>query len=265
MYLRQEGFRMQRRIGVFVYGVAVYAISLVVFAYLAGFLVDIGVPRAIDSEREGSLVAALAIDLALLTVFGLQHSVMARPAFKRWWTQFVPAEAERSTYMLASNAALALLFWQWRPIGGVVWDTQGTLTSALFYAGFAVGWVVLLTSTFLINHFDLFGLRQVWLHLRGRAYHHLSLKAPGFYRHVRHPLYVGWLLIFWSTPTMTMAHLVFALGLTTYILIAIRYEERDLLDLHGPAYAEYRRRVPMFVPRLKPVESPSAVVQREAV
>jgi methanethiol S-methyltransferase len=265
MDLRQEGFRMQRRIGVFVYGVAVYAISLVVFAYLAGFLVDIGVPRAIDSEREGSLVAALAIDLALLTVFGLQHSVMARPAFKRCWTQFVPAEAERSTYMLASNAALALLFWQWRPIGGVVWDTQGTLTSALFYAGFAVGWVVLLTSTFLINHFDLFGLRQVWLHLRGRAYHHLSLKAPGFYRHVRHPLYVGWLLIFWSTPTMTMAHLVFALGLTTYILIAIRYEERDLVDLHGPAYAEYRRRVPMFVPRLKPVESPSAVVQREAV
>src|SRR5262245_52740879 len=141
---RQEGSLMRRRIGVFVYGVGVYTISLVIFAYLAGFLVNIGVPRAIDSEREGSLAAALAIDLALLAVFGVQHSVMARPAFKRWWTQFVPAEAERSTYMLASNAALALLFWQWRPIGGVVWDTQGTPTSALFYAGFAVGWVVLL-------------------------------------------------------------------------------------------------------------------------
>ena len=254
---------MQRRIGVFVYGVVVYAISLAIFAYLAGFLVNFGVPRAIDSPREGSAAAAIAIDLALLALFGVQHSVMARPAFKRWWTQIVPPEAERGTYMLFSNAALALLFWQWRPIGGVVWSTDG-LPSALLYAGFGLGWVVLLTSTFLINHFDLFGLRHVWLYLRGQPYSHLPLEAPGFYRHVRHPLYVGWLLIFWCTPTMTVAHLVFAFGLTAYILIAIRYEERDLVDLHGEAYAEYRRRVPMLVPRLsgKPVETPVAAPQR---
>ena len=254
---------MQRRIGVFVYGVVVYAISLVIFGYLAGFLVNLGVPRAIDSPREGSLLAAIAIDLALIVVFGVQHSVMARPAFKDWWTQYVPTEAERSTYMLFSNAALALLFWQWRPIGGVMWSFEG-LPGALLYAGFGLGWVVLLASTFLINHFDLFGLRQVWLQLRGQAYSHLSLKAPGFYRFVRHPLYVGWLLIFWCTPTMTIAHFVFAFGLTAYILIAIRYEERDLIDLHGEAYAEYRRRTPMFVPRLagKPVETPVAAPQR---
>jgi len=258
---------MLRRIGVFVYGVGVYAISLVIFAYLAGFLVNVGVPRAIDSPREGSGTTALIVDLALLAVFALQHSVMARPAFKRWWTRFVPAEAERTTYMLASNAALALLFWQWRPIGGTVWDVHTAFATALLYAGFATGWVVLLTSTFLINHFDLFGLRQVWLQLRGRPYRHLPLTAPGFYRHIRHPLYVGWLLIFWSTPTMTIAHLVFALGLTAYILIAIRYEERDLVDLHGPAYAEYRRRVPMFVPRFghTGVQPPMTAAQREGV
>src|SRR5262245_19494551 len=241
---------MQRRIGVFVYGVVVYVISLGTFAYLAGFRVNFGVPRAIDSPREGSVAVAIAINLALLAVFGFQHSLMARPAFKEWWTQTVPPAAERSTYMLFSNAALALLLWQWRPIGGVVWSFESPLASTLLYAGFALGWVVLLTSTFLINHFDLFGLRQVWLHLRGQAYFHLPLKAPGFYRYVRHPLYVGWLLIFWCTPTMTVAHLVFALGLTAYIFIAIGYEERDLVDLHGEAYAEYRRRTPMLVPRL---------------
>ena len=258
---------MERRIGVFVYGVIVYVSSLAIFAYLAGFLGNLGVPRSIDSPRGGSAAAAVTIDLALLAVFGVQHSVMARPAFKRWWTRTVPLAAERSTYMLFSNAALALLFWQWRPIGGAVWAIEGALPSALFYAGFAVGWVVLLSSTFLINHFDLFGLRQVWLHLRGRPYYHLPLKAPGFYRYVRHPLYVGWLLIFWCTPTMTIAHLVFALGLTAYILIAIHYEERDLVDLHGAAYAEYRRRTPMFVPGLGGTARESSVVvpQREGV
>jgi len=258
---------MQRRIGVFVYGIVSYAISLVIFAYLAGFLGNFGVPRSIDSLREGSAGTAVAIDLALLALFAVQHSVMARPAFKRWWTQRVPPAAERSTYVLLSNAALALLFWQWRPIGGVVWAVEGPLSSAVLHATFAVGWVVLLTSTFLINHFDLFGLRQVWLHLRGEPYRHLPFKMPGFYRHVRHPLYVGWLLIFWATPTMTIAHLVFALGLTAYILIAIRFEERDLADLHGAAYAEYRRRVPMFVPRLGGATAESSVVvaQREGV
>jgi len=258
---------MQRRIGVFVYGVLVYAVSLVVFAYLAGFLGNFAVPRSIDSPREGSLGAALVVDLALLALFAVQHSVMARPAFKRWWTQYVPAEAERTTYMLLSNAALALLFWQWRPIGGAVWTVEGLLGTALLYGVFAAGWVVLLASTFIINHFDLFGLRQVWLNLRGRPYHHLPFATPLFYRLVRHPLYVGWLMIFWGTPTMTAAHLVFALAMTAYILIAIRYEERDLIDLHGASYAEYRRRVPMLVPRLggKPAPAPVAVPHRKAV
>jgi protein-S-isoprenylcysteine O-methyltransferase Ste14 len=263
----QEGWIMKQRIGVFFYGVVAYAISLVTFAYLAGFLGNFGVPRSIDSAPEGSAGAAVAVDLALLALFAVQHSVMARPGFKRWWTRRVPAEAERSTYLVFSNVALAVLFWLWRPIGGVVWAVEKPLSTAVLHAAFGVGWVVLLTSTFLINHFDLFGLRQVWLHLRGEPYRHLPLKAPGFYRHVRHPLYVGWLLIFWATPTMTIAHLVFALGLTAYILIAIRFEERDLVDLHGAEYAEYRRRVPMLVPRLggTTVESPVVVPQREGV
>jgi len=254
------------RVTVFAYGVVSYAIFFGTFLYAAAFVGNLGAPTALDGAPIGPVGTALLIDVALLGLFAVQHSVMARPAFKRWWTQIVPPEAERGTYMLLSNAALALLFWQWRPIGGVVWSVDG-LPSALLYAGFGLGWVVLLTSTFLINHFDLFGLRQVWLHLRGQPYSHLPLEAPGFYRHVRHPLYVGWLLIFWCTPTMTMAHLVFALGLTAYILIAIRYEERDLVDLHGEAYAEYRRRVPMLVPRLagKPVETPVVARQRGGV
>lgn len=255
------------RISTLLYGIFCYLVFFATFLYAIAFLGDFGVPRTIDSGLQGSVGHALAINAGLLALFALQHSIMARSWFKRAWTRIVPPAAERSTYVLLSSLALILLFWQWRPLGGVVWDVQDPVGRALLHAGFAFGWLLVLVTTFLINHFDLFGLRQVWLHLRGRAYHHLPLKAPGFYRHVRHPLYVGWLLIFWSTPTMTMAHLVFALGLTTYILIAIRYEERDLVDLHGPAYAEYRRRVPMFVPRLggKRVEMPGAVAQRSGV
>jgi protein-S-isoprenylcysteine O-methyltransferase Ste14 len=240
---------------VFVYGVVSYAIFFATFLYAVGFVGNFGVPRSIDSAREGSAAAALLIDLLLLALFAVQHSVMARPAFKQWWTRIVPPEAERSTYVLFSSLALILLFWQWRPIGGVVWDVEQPVLRTLLYAIFATGWATVLVTTFLINHFDLFGLRQVWLHLRGRPYTALTFTTPGPYRYVRHPLYVGWLLAFWATPTMTVAHLVFAVMTTAYILIAIRFEEHDLVEAH-PDYAEYRRQVPMLLPRV-PTATPT--------
>jgi protein-S-isoprenylcysteine O-methyltransferase Ste14 len=240
---------MSKRIGVFAYGVVSYAIFFATFLYTIGFLGNVGVPRSIDSPREGSLAAAVVIDVLLLALFALQHSVMARPAFKRWWTQYVAEPAERSTYVLFSSLALILLFWQWRPLGGVVWDVQDPTLRMALQGAFATGFLVVLVTTFLINHFDLFGLRQVWFHLRGEPYRPLGFVTPGPYRLVRHPLYVGWLLAFWATPTMTAAHLLFAVATTAYILIAIRFEERDLVTFHGPRYAEYRARVPMLLPR----------------
>ena len=239
-----------QRVGVFVYGVVSYACFLFTFLYAVGFVGGFGVPRSIDSPPADPLGVVLAIDVLLLAVFALQHSVMARPAFKRWWTRIVPEAAERSTYVLASSLALLLLFWQWRPIGGVIWQVESPVGQAVLYGLFAAGWLIVLVTTFLINHFDLFGLRQVWLHLRGKPYRPLGFVTPGPYRVVRHPLYVGWLLAFWATPVMTAAHLLFAVATTAYILIAIRLEERDLTDFHGERYAAYRRRVPMLVPRI---------------
>jgi methanethiol S-methyltransferase len=192
----------------------------------------------------------LAINAALLGVFAIQHSVMARPAFKRWWTRIIPQAAERSTYTLLSSVALIALFAFWEPIGGIVWSVESPVSQALIYGAYAFGWLLVLVSTFLINHFDLFGLRQVWLQLRRRPYTPLQFKTPVLYRYVRHPLYVGWFFAFWSTPTMTVAHLVFALATTAYILIAIQLEERDLITEH-PEYAQYRKRVPMLVPFTK--------------
>jgi methanethiol S-methyltransferase len=247
-----------QRIGVFVYGVLSYACFLVTFLYAIGFVGGFAVPRSIDSVAAGRIAVAAAVDLFLLAVFALQHSVMARPAFKRCWTRIVPEPAERSTYVLASSLALLLLFWQWRPIGGVVWQVEHTVGQAVLYGLFAAGWLTVLVTTFLINHFDLFGLRQVWLHLHGEPYRPLGFVTPGPYRHVRHPLYVGWLLAFWATPTMTAAHLLFALMTTAYILIAIRLEERDLGEVHGEKYAEYRRSVPMLVPQVRVARQPAA-------
>jgi protein-S-isoprenylcysteine O-methyltransferase Ste14 len=246
------------RIGVFLYGVVAYACFLATFLYAMGFVGGFGVPRSIDSQAEGPFGVALLVDLLLLGLFALQHSVMARPAFKRWWTRIVPEPAERSTYVLASSLALALLFWQWRPVGGVVWQVDHAVGRAVLHAVFAAGWLTVLVTTFLINHFDLFGLRQVWLHLRGEPYRPLGFVTPGPYRHVRHPLYVGWLFAFWATPTMTAAHLVFALATTAYILIAIRLEERDLGAIHGEQYAQYRRSVPMLIPRVRVAREPAA-------
>jgi protein-S-isoprenylcysteine O-methyltransferase Ste14 len=208
------------------------------------------VPKSIDSVREAPLGVALLINAGLLGLFAIQHSVMARPAFKRWWTRIIPQTAERSTYTLLSSIALIVLFAFWEPIGGVVWDVQAPVGKGLIYAAYAFGWGLVLVSTFLINHFDLFGLRQVWLQLRRKPYTQLPFKTPVLYRYERHPLYVGWFFAFWATPTMTIAHLVFAVATSAYILIAIQLEERDLMAEH-PEYAQYRKRVPMLVPFTK--------------
>ena len=244
---------------IFLYGVLSYAIFFATFLYAIGFVGNLWVPKSIDSARETSLVAALLINAGLLGVFAIQHSVMARPAFKRWWTRIIPKEAERSTYTLLSSVALIVLFAFWEPIGGTVWSVQSPLAQALIYVAYAFGWGLVLVSTFLINHFDLFGLRQVWLQLRRKPYASLPFKTPVLYRYVRHPLYVGWFFAFWATPTMTVAHLVFAVATTAYILIAIQLEERDLMAEH-PEYAQYRKRVPMLVPFTKRRrEAPRAV------
>jgi protein-S-isoprenylcysteine O-methyltransferase Ste14 len=238
---------MAGRITVFVYGVASYMATLAAFVYAAGFLENYGVPKAIDSGEQSPLIVALAINLTLLGVFALQHSIMARQWFKTAWTRIVPKPAERATYCLFSCAALFLLFWKWEPMGGVVWNVENQYGRIALYALYAAGWVVVLAASFLINHFDLFGLRQVWFHLCGREYAPLAFRTPGFYRYIRHPLYAGWFMVFWSTPQMTAAHLVFALATTAYIFVAIQFEERDMVRIHKE-YAEYRRRVPMILP-----------------
>ncbi len=247
-----------KRITAFAYGVVSYAIFFVTFLYAIGFLGNVGVPKSIDSPRTGSLGAAFAVDLLLLAVFALQHSVMARPGFKAVWTRFVPKPVERSTYVLFSSVALIALFAYWRPLGGVVWQLDGTIARGIASALFAAGFATVLVTTFLINHFDLFGLRQVWTYLRGREYRPLGFTTPGPYKHIRHPLYVGWLLAFWAAPTMTVTHLLFAVVTTVYILVAVRWEERDLAVEHGSLYTAYQSRVPKFVPRLDRTEpSPS--------
>jgi protein-S-isoprenylcysteine O-methyltransferase Ste14 len=238
---------MVRRVLLLTYGVLCYTLSLATSLYAVGFIGGFLTPTQLDGPAHGSLAAALAIDAGLLVLFALQHSGMARGRFKRWLTQFVPGPAERSTYVLLSSAALFVLFWQWQPLGWVVWAVSG---EAAVFAVYAVGWVIVFASTVLINHFDLFGLRQVWLAFRGVPYTPLRFTTPGPYRLIRHPLYIGWLTVFWAAPTMTAAHLLFAVGTTVYIVAAIRWEERDLVAAL-PEYAAYRRRVPMLLPRLR--------------
>jgi protein-S-isoprenylcysteine O-methyltransferase Ste14 len=241
---------MTRRVSILIYGVVSYALFFATFLYGIGWLGNFLVPTRLDGSPTGSTAAAVAIDLALLTLFALQHSGMARPGFKAWLTRFLPAAAERSTYVLLSSVALLLVFVFWQPLGGVVWNVRNEALRAGLYALFAVGWLIVLVTTFLINHFDLFGLRQVWLYFQGKPYTTLAFTMPGPYKLVRHPLYVGWLIAFWATPTMTLSHLLFAVVTTTYILAAIQWEERDLCEAH-PEYQAYRRRVPMLVPRVR--------------
>jgi protein-S-isoprenylcysteine O-methyltransferase Ste14 len=242
---------MLKRSLVFLYGIVSYAVFFGVYLYAIGFVGNFLVPISIDSPADGSFVVSLVIDLVLLLVFAVQHSVMARPAFKRWWTRFIPEPAERSTYVLVSSLLMIALFVLWRPLGGVVWSVENAAAAYVLYALFASGWLLLLVSTFYINHFDLFGLRQVWLYLVGKPYTPLVFNTPGPYRVVRHPIYVGWLLAFWATPTMTVTHLVFALATTAYILIAIQLEEHDLVDTFGDTYRDYRNRVPGLIPFLR--------------
>ncbi len=231
-----------------IYGVACYAMFLGVFLYAIGFIGNFGTPTSLDANPSRPFAEALAIDLGLLALFALQHSGMARQGFKRWWTRVVPKPLERSTYVLFTNICLIALFALWQPIGGTIWNVSSDAGVVALITLYMFGWALVLVATFLIDHFDLFGLKQPWRYFRGKPYEHPQFRVPSLYRIVRHPLYVGWLIVFWATPTMTVAHLVFALMTTGYILVAIQLEERDLIGFHGDKYREYRRQVPMLVP-----------------
>jgi protein-S-isoprenylcysteine O-methyltransferase Ste14 len=234
------------------YGAVVYVAFLATFLYAIGFVGDVAVPRSIDAGPASPLWEALAVDLALLALFAVQHSVMARRSFKRWFTRVVPPRVERSTFVLAATAVLALLLWQWRPIPTpVVWHVNAAFAATLLRAIFWLGWGVLLVSTFLINHFELFGLQQVWDGVRARIPRDAEFRTPLFYRYVRHPIYLGFLLAFWSAPVMTAGHLLFAIATTGYIFIGIWFEERDLVAQFGERYRAYRRQVGMLLPSLR--------------
>jgi len=245
----------------FLYGAVCYLIFFATFLYAIGFVGNLVVPKSIDAGGEAApLITALIIDIILLSIFAIQHSVMARPTFKEWWTKVVPKPIERSTYVVFASLALILLFWQWRPITEVVWSVSNPILQYVLIGLFLIGFLIVLLSTFLINHFDLFGLRQVYLYQQGKEYTALGFRTPAFYKFVRHPIYLGFIIAFWATPVMTYGHLLFAVMTTAYILVAIQLEERNLGDEYGAEYDAYRRQVSMIVPM--PQKHPDA--EREA-
>ena len=241
------------RLLAFLYGLASYAVFFVTFLYAIGFVERFVVPKTIDSGAVVPMQTALLIDVLLMSVFAIQHSVMARPQFKEWWTRFVPKTVERSTYVLLASLALALLLWQWRPMPAVLWQVADPGVAMALTGLSLVGFFIVLTSTFLINHFELFGLHQVANNLTGREMPVQRFRTPLYYRFVRHPIYLGFVIAFWSTPTMTIGHLLFAAVTTAYIVIGILLEERDLVDAFGEEYRHYRSRVPMLLPWRKPL------------
>lgn len=232
----------------FAYGIACYLLFLAVFLYFIGFVGDLLVPKSVDSGGGAPLAEAILVNLGLVALFGLQHSGMARPEFKRWWTRIVPEHVERSTYVLAATLALALLCWQWRPIPGTLWEVESTAGQAVLWTLFGVGWLLVLSATYMINHFHLFGLQQVYQNLRGREISAPKFQTPGLYKLVRHPLNLGFLLAFWAIPTMTWGHALLALAFTGHILVSIPLEERDLVRHFGDRYRRYRERVPSLLP-----------------
>jgi protein-S-isoprenylcysteine O-methyltransferase Ste14 len=236
------------RLAAFVYGLVAYLVFFVTFLYAVGFVSGLVVPKTIDSGRISSTAEALIVNLLLMTLFAVQHSVMPRRQFKQWWTQYVPKPVERSTYVLFSSLALILLFWQWRPIPGLLWHIEGPEMAATITAISFGGWLMALSSSFLINHFELFGLRQVATNLAGHDIPAPRFRTPLYYKFVRHPLYLGFIIAFWAAPTMTVGHLLFAAVTTAYIFVGIFLEERDLVDLFGDDYRNYKKRVAMLLP-----------------
>ncbi len=236
---------------VFLYGIISYAIFFVVFLYSIGFVGNLLVPKSVDTGVETPLTQALLINTILLGLFAVQHTIMARQSFKKRLSRMIPKAAERSTFVLVTSLLLAFIFWQWRPISTIVWDVNHPLGAAVLWLLFAIGWVVVLWATFLTNHADLFGLRQVYCYWQNREYHPVPFKKISLYKYVRHPLMLGFIIAFWAIPTMTVGHLLFAILTTGYTILGIWFEERDLVRIHGENYEQYKKSTPMLIPKIK--------------